>query len=174
MGAFEIGVILDSLNMPAFSHSFRLRSLWAPGQAVVTIPKSAILSVKNRSCLLSEFLSENVIYGAEAQLGLALCLYGEMCVQCFFAIWLLRMAFIADVSRSRAVVFSWMSTSQCHVAPIGYALPFDGDIAYEGRSHLGRVISNPCLHVWTSRFSGATTGIVTSVMPSIGLRELCY
>ena len=52
----------------------------ASGCAVVTIPKAAILSIRSRSCLLSEFLPSPVIYGAEAQLGLALCLYGEMCV----------------------------------------------------------------------------------------------
>ena len=42
---------------------------------VVSIPKTAVLSIKN--CSLAEHIPQ-VIYGKEAQLGLALALYGEL------------------------------------------------------------------------------------------------
>ena len=54
---------------------------WACRRKVVTIPKTSILSIK--SCTLSNFI-EPVIYGREAQLGLALGLYGELFVSIFF------------------------------------------------------------------------------------------
>ncbi|KAI5121514.1 hypothetical protein M0805_006551 [Coniferiporia weirii] len=46
-----------------------------PGTTLVSIPKTSILSIRN--CLLSELITP-VIYGIEAQLGLALGLYCEL------------------------------------------------------------------------------------------------
>lgn len=49
---------------------------------MVTIPKSCILSIK--SCALSDFITP-VTYGREAQLGLAIGVYGELFVYIFWS-----------------------------------------------------------------------------------------
>lgn len=56
--------------------------IWARRRTVVTIPKSCILSIK--SCALSDFITP-VIYGREAQLGLAIGVYGELFVSIFWS-----------------------------------------------------------------------------------------
>ena len=58
--------------------------------AVVYIPKTAVLSVK--SCYFSQHIS-SVPYGHEAHLSLALALYGELCVM-FFPLAVSRLRYI--------------------------------------------------------------------------------